>query len=110
MTLSQAQKIFTLNIAKLIIWAYDQGYELTFGEAVRTMEQQKIYLASGASKTLNSGHLKRLAVDLNLFIDGVYMTDTESYKPLAEYWKILHPKNIAGYDWKFDGNHFEMQY
>jgi hypothetical protein len=49
-----------------------------------------------------------MAIDLNLFIDGEYRTDKESYKSLAEYWKTLNPANVAGYDWNFDANHFQM--
>ena len=37
------------------------------------------------------------------------MTNTASYKPLAEYWKSLHEDNVSGYDWGLDGNHFEMK-
>jgi len=108
MTLREKQSVFAQNIAKLIIWAYEQGYELTVGEFLRTPEQQEIYVKTGKSKTSNSRHLVKLAADLNLFIDGDYKTDKESYKPLADYWKSLDPANVAGYDWKFDANHFEM--
>jgi len=76
---------------------------------LRTKEQQEIYFNEGKSKTMNSKHLSRLAIDLNLFVYGVYQTDKEAYKPLAEYWKTLHPDNRAGYDWGWDANHFEMK-
>jgi hypothetical protein len=109
MTLRQKQSVFCLNVSKLIAFAYEQGYELTFGEVLRTPEQQAIYLKTGKSKTANSRHLLKLAVDLNLFINNVYKEDKESYKPLADYWKSLNPDNIAGYDWDFDANHFEMK-
>lgn len=106
MTLSEKQRIFSLNVAKLIIWAYEHGYEITFGEALRTQEQQKIYYDSGKSKTMNSGHLNKLAVDLNLFKDGVYVSDSESHKPLHNYWNTLHTLNKKMLTW--DANHYEM--
>jgi len=126
MKLRERQSVFLLNAAKLIIWAFDNGYELTGGELLRTFDQQVLYFTGNKivlkddgniqlesvqkkSKTLQSSHLKKLAIDLNLFIDGVYQTDKEAYKPLAEYWKSLHPDNIAGYDWDWDANHFEMK-
>jgi hypothetical protein len=110
MTLREKQSAFVLNVSKLIAFAYGKGYELTFGEALRTKEQQAIYFKSGKSKTMNSRHLVKLAVDLNLFIDGEYKSDNESYKSLADYWKSLDPDNVAGYDFSFgDGNHFEMR-
>lgn len=108
MTLSQKQIKFTETISKLIAWAYAQGYGLTFGEALRTLEQQSIYVQQGKSKTNNSKHLVRLAVDFNLFINGEYKSDTESYKPLGDYWKSLDPNNKWGGDFSFgDGNHFQ---
>ena len=103
------QSIFILNVAKLIAWAFEQGYELTVGEAYRTEEQQAIYLQNGKSKAQRSRHQDKLAIDLNLFIDGVYRTDKEAYKPLADYWKSLNVDNVAGYDWGWDANHFEMK-
>lgn len=103
------QSIFLRNVAKLITWAFDNGYELTGGELTRTDEQQAIYRRKGLSKAVRSRHQDRLAIDLNLFINGVYQTTREPYKPLADYWKSLHPDNVAGYDWGWDANHFEMK-
>lgn len=105
----QKQSIFLKNISLLIIWAFENGMELTGGELWRTDEQHKWNLEKGLSKAKRSKHQDRLAMDLNLFIDGVYKTDRESYKPLAEQWKKIHPDNIAGYDWGWDANHFEMK-
>lgn len=109
MTLREKQSIFLLNFAKLIIWVNEQGWQVTAGELLRTKEQQDIYMKTGVSKTSNSRHLVKMAGDLSLFIDGVYQTNKEPYKPLAEYWKSLHPDNVAGYDWGWDAPHFEMK-
>ena len=109
MKLSEKQGIFLLNVSKLIQWVDAQGWWATGGELLRTKEQLEIYFKQGKSKTMNSKHRSKLAIDLNLFIDGEYQTDNESYKPLAEYWKSLHPDNVAGYDWGWDANHFEMK-
>lgn len=125
MTLREKQSAFILCVAKLIIKAYELGYELTIGEAFRTADQQSLYfegytllkigselkLAASAkkSKTMNSRHMQKLAIDLNLFINGEYRSDKEAYKELAKYWKGLHPDNVSGYDWGWDFNHFEMK-
>lgn len=118
MKLSEKQRIFTYNIACLIHFAYDQlGIELTFGEAYRTKEQQKIYVEQGKSQTMNSNHLNRLAVDFNFFVNGKLTYDWEVVKPLGDYWESLHPKNRWGGDWNKNGikdgfidtPHFEMK-
>ena len=108
-TLSAKQQIFTANIARLIIWAYNQGYRLTFGEAYRTPEQAALNARKGTG-VANSVHMVRLAVDFNLLKDGVFQTSTEAHKPLGEYWKSLHPDNRWGGDFKSrpDGNHYSM--
>lgn len=103
------QVVFLQNIAKLIEYSKKlPGYELTAGEMYRTAEQQAIYLKKGLSKRKVSQHQNRLAFDINVFINGQYRTDKEAYKPLAEYWKKLHPDNRSGYYWDWDYNHFEM--
>ena len=109
MTLREKQSIFLKNVAKLILWAFEHGYELTGGELHRPDEMQEIYFQQGKTETKNGRHQKRLAIDLNLFIDGKYQRNREAYAPLAEYWKSLHPDNVAGYDWGWDANHFEMK-
>lgn len=112
MRLSEAQRAFVLDIANLITWAYEQGLELTFGEAYRTEEQQAIYVRKGLSRTMDSWHRKRLAVDMNLFIDGEYQTSSPPYEPLGRYWKAMDPKNVWGGDFKGlgDANHFERRW
>jgi D-alanyl-D-alanine carboxypeptidase len=110
MSLSEQQRAFCLNVGKLIIWAYDNGYEFTFGEALRTPEQAAHNATTGAG-IANSLHLIKLAIDLNLFKDGVYQTDSAAYKPIGDYWKSLDPINAWGGDFsKPDGNHFSSSY
>lgn len=110
MTLGEKQRKFTLLVAQLIIRAYEQGYELTFSEAYRTPEQAALNAQKG-SGIRNSLHTKRLAVDLNLFKDGVYKTLSQDYKPLGDYWKTLDPLCRWGGDFsKPDGNHFSMEH
>ena len=116
MRLSEQQRIFTKNVSKLIEYAYDNCIELTFGEVYRTREQQLIYMQAGKSKTMNSNHLRRLAVDFNVFINGDLTYKWEDIKPLGDYWESLHEKNRWGGDWNnneikdgfIDTPHFEM--
>lgn len=108
MTLSEKQRLFTKLLGQLIAWAYQNGFELTLGEGYRTPEQAKLNADKGIG-IRNSLHCERLAVDLNLFVGGVYCPDSAAYARLGEYWKSLHPMCRFGGDFrKPDGNHFSF--
>jgi len=83
-------------VALLIQCAYEKGYELTFGDAwAKTGHMAK------------SLHYDRLAIDLNLFKDGKYLSTTEDHKPLGEFWESI------GGSWggRFnDGNHYSLEH
>jgi len=110
MKLSEKQRLFTRYIAHFLQWCYLQGYEITLGEAWRTVEQQARYIKSGRSQTMKSKHLDRLALDINLFVNGAYTADLEAYRPLGEYWESLHPECKWGGSWETfkDAPHFQM--
>lgn len=110
MTLGEKQRVFTLNIGKLIVWAYAAGYELTFGDAYRDPRLAALNAQQGKGIT-NSLHTRRLAVDFNLFKGGTYLPQSEDYRPLGEFWKTLDPLNRWGGEFRplADGNHFSME-
>ena len=91
------------------------GLAVTIGEAFRTKEQQEIHVKAGRSATMNSMHLKRCAIDLNVFklVDGGYqlLSDPILGQEIGKYWKSLDEKNRWGGDWKkpFDPWHFERK-
>ena len=113
MTLGKKQRLFTRMIAKLIEYAYANGYELTFGDAYR---DPRLHGDVGVKKSYSSAkslHKSRLAVDFNLFKNGQYLTTTEAHKPLGEYWESI------GGSWggRFgenggtaDGNHYSLEH
>lgn len=99
MSLGNKQRKFSLMIAQLIVWAYEQGYEVTLGHALRCPD-----CPVGRKTSL---HKSKLAVDLNLFKDGVYLTTTEDHRPLGEKWESM------GGSWggRFnDGNHYSIEH
>jgi len=96
MKLRELQSFFAQNIGHLIEFAYDNGYELTFGDTYPYKEHKK-----------GSLHELGLAIDLNLFKDGKYLSKTDDHLILGEYWELL------GGSWggRFgDGNHYSMEY
>ena len=109
MTLGQRQRLFTQLISKLIVFAYDNGYELTFGDAYRDPRVHGDVGSKKSYSSANSLHKQRLAVDFNLFKNGVYLTATNDHKALGEYWESLHP--LCRWGGRFnDGNHYSLEY
>ena len=90
------QADFLLDVTRLINKATELGFQVTAGELYRTPEQQEIYVKTGRSKTMQSLHLQRRAVDLNFFKDGKLVYDKSAIAPLGAYWESLHPLNSWG--------------
>jgi hypothetical protein len=106
MTLSDKQQQFTLMVAGLITWLYEHGYAATFGEAYRTPEQAALNAQHGTG-IANSLHTQRLAVDLNLFKDGTFLTALGDYQPAGEQWEAIGG-SWGGRFSKPDADHFSL--
>lgn len=109
MKLGEKQRLFTKLVGQLIHYAYSNGYELTFGDAYR---DPRVHGEVGEKKSYssaNSVHKQRLAVDLNLFVGGVYQTSTEAHAPLGKFWESLHPECKWGGHFN-DGNHYSLSH
>lgn len=113
-TLGQKQRRFVRDVGRLIEFAYavvcigpDDG--LSFGEAWRTPEQSVLNQQNGKGIS-NSLHKDRLAIDLNLILDGEYKTNYKDYQTLGEFWESLGDDYYWG--GRFiklkDGNHFSI--
>jgi hypothetical protein len=92
----QEQADFLSDACKLIQKAIELGFVVTGGELFRTAEQQQIHVKAGRSKTMNSLHLSRRAIDLNFFKDGKLCYDKAVLAPLGRYWESLNPLNSWG--------------
>lgn len=106
MTLREKQSLFAMLVAQLLLEAHHRGYQVTFGEAYRSPEEAA-RLAKLGKGILASLHIQRLAIDLNLFKDGKYLTSTEAHRPLGEWWEALHELCRWGGRFK-DGNHYSL--
>jgi len=95
MTLREKQSDFVRAVIALLTYIHSKGYEVTFGDASRMDKQGHIK---------NSKHYKRLAIDLNLFKDGKYLSKTEDHEFAGEYWEKLGRKWGGRFR---DGNHYE---
>lgn len=107
MTLRQKQSLFAWHIAKLILKAYELGFEVTCGYWTRSQEEND--RIGGHPQSL---HVKKLAVDLNLFrADATgrvrYLSSTKSHRVLGDWWVQQHELACWGGEWG-DGNHYSF--
>ena len=105
MSLGQEQEAFSHDLVRLLLKAFELGYEVRMGEVQRPIEMQQLYIKTGRSKTMNSMHLKKCAADLHFTKDGTLCYPQE----LGEYWESFNPKNQWGGNWNSfkDYPHFQ---
>lgn len=135
MTYRDHQVLFARLIPRLVDHAFHLGFECTMGELYRSDEQAAInalredgrarlanYLEERAefhplaAAITNNGkgngillsiHRDRLALDLNLFKDGRYLSDGEAHRPLGEWWEKQH--ELCRWGGRFrDANHYSL--
>jgi len=94
-------------VPRLIDKAHELGFEVSLGDAyrdARVFGPMGVRAGYGES---NSCHKLRLAIDLNLYRDGVYLNKTEDHRPLGEWWE----SQGGAWGGRFqDGNHYSLQY
>lgn len=99
MTLREHQCKFSRMVAQLLIKAFELGYEVTLGYSQRCDN-----CPVGHEYSL---HKLKLALDINIFKDGKYLSATNDHKELGEFWESI------GGSWggRFkDGNHYSLSY
>ena len=110
-SLRQKQSRFLRLTLKLMAYAHEQGYELTYGHSRRC---EACPVGRWASL-----HKDSLALDLNLFKDGKYLKNSIDHKPLGEYWESLDPdcswggrfgESSPGAGDGWDGNHYSLKH
>lgn len=110
MSLGNEQRRFTRLLADLVIYAYEIGYELTYGDAYRDKRMHGEVGEKKAYGHKNSCHKVRLAVDFNIFEDGKYLQGSEAtfaHNRLHDYWdqlgggkRIKHDLNHYSFEWQ----------
>ena len=102
MKLGKQQELFSRMYPILILYMQACGYEVRTGD---------VWARAGHSK--NSFHYKKLAIDINLFKDGKYLTRTEDHEQFGLFWESLGGtwggrfKDSNGNP-KPDGNHYSL--
>lgn len=99
MSLGKEQEIFARHTVMLINHAWELGYAVRLGEVQRPIEMQEIYVKTGRSKTMDSQHVKKLAIDLVLLKAELVCT-RDQIRPLGLWWEALDSKNRWGGSWR----------
>lgn len=106
-SLREKQSVFAKLVPRLIDKAFELGYEVTLGDAYR---DPRVHGPMGHKRSYSrsySAHKIRMAVDLNLFKDGRYITDHEGHSEIGEWWEKQH--EWARWGGRFDDpNHYSF--
>jgi hypothetical protein len=119
MTLGQKQRLFARLAGMLLGEVYARGYEAALNWAFRPPQIAECladhagcpncHAREGAIAVKNSVHCLKLAVDIDLFKDGVFLENTADHQPLGEWWEQQHPLCRWGGRWS-DGDHYSMEH
>lgn len=113
MTLLEKQQLFSVMTAKLILHITQMQMSCTLGEAHRPQAVADLYAEPGGVRGIkNSLHVKRLAIDINLFKNGKFLKDNMDYLAVGQWWEdqsTLEYKLCWGGRFG-DGNHFSMEH
>lgn len=111
MSLLQKQQIFAKLLARFITDLHLRGYEITIGEVFRPTEMAEIYASQGKG-IKNSLHTLKLAVDLNIFYQGKFLTTKEELEIPGKLWKAYTTSLVQtcwGGDFeRVDANHYSV--
>jgi hypothetical protein len=101
MRLGKRQELFARLLPRLLDKAHELGYEVRIGHVMRC---QNCYVGRK-----NSNHKLKLAVDLNLFKNGDFLTTQDAHQKLGEWWEQQH--ELCAWGGRFnDANHYSIVY
>lgn len=107
LTLFQKQCLFSRMLPRLLDYIHSQGYDCTMGDAFRDPRvhgEVGVKLGYGHPR---SGHKNKLAVDINLFRDGKFLSSTKEHEPIGIWWE----QQGGSWGGRFqDGNHYSLEH
>lgn len=109
MKLGEKQELFADLFSEHIQWLYGRGYAVRLGDV----------LAHDGHRD-GSNHYIKLAGDVNLFKNGVYLTETMDHAESGKKWESRHELCMWGGNWdkddhpgepgEDDGNHYSVMH
>ena len=107
MTLGEKQELFMRLLPRLIDHAHELGFSLRGGDLFRDPRSHGEMGEPGPYGHANSKHKLKCAIDLNLFKDGKFLTETHDHFELGMYWEGLNAHcKWGGHFSTPDGNHY----
>lgn len=105
--LGEKQELFATLIAEHVLWLNEQGYKTRLGDLFRDPRVHgDVGTKIGYGKAY-SMHKDKCALDINLFLNGKYLTTTEDHRASGEMWESRHP--LCCWGGRFDdGNHYSL--
>ena len=97
--LGDMRRKFTRMLPELMNYAFSNGYELALDYGKRCLDCKV--------GRVNSLHKLGLAVDFNLYKNGIYLKKTEDHLPLGQFWESIGGSWGGRFD---DGNHYSLAY
>ena len=107
MRIGEKQELFARLFVEHCVWLLIRGYNIRFGD---------IFAREGHRD--GSNHYIKLAGDLNLFLDGVFLTSSFQHGPSGRMWESRHELCRWGGNWdkddhpgepgENDGNHYSL--
>jgi hypothetical protein len=115
LSLGQRQELLVECLGQLFGYAKAKGYKIRLGEG-RIGNPRRLRsgeFSEDGVHMVGSLHYDGLAQDLNLFVDGEYITDGThmAWVDLGSFWEQLHPLCAWGGRFKSrDSNHVSIRY
>jgi len=109
MRLGAQQELFMRLLPRLIDKAHSFGFEIRGGDLFRDPRSHgKLGKRTSYGRAF-SVHKLKMAIDLNLFRDGKFITTTEGHRELGEWWEQQH--KLCCWGGRFnDGNHYSLEW
>lgn len=109
MKLGKKQELFMRLLPQLINKAHELGFEIRGGDLFRDGRTNGEYGEKKGYGREKSNHKLKLAIDLNLFMDGKFMAETLDHEELGEWWEKQH--ELCKWGGRFqDGNHYSLEH
>lgn len=97
MALQDEQFAFMKDVRRLLARAEELGFELSGGELERSVQTQSARVRAGLERSMDSPHLRRCAIQLQLFKADAgswrLVQSVAELETLGQYWEGLDPRN-----------------